>query len=773
VPDEIWQAPGRIRPVWLPFLRHLAATAPDGLERAFARGDQYLNDAGVFFRQYIPGAGSSERAWPLSHVPVILSEDDWADISAGLSQRADLLEAVCADLYGEGRLVRDGLLPARLVAGNPEWLRPMVGVRPRGGHFLNLLAFEIGRNPDGSWFVLGDRTQAPSGAGFALENRLATARVFADFYPKAGVARLAPFFDSFRESMQALQAPEGGRVAILTPGPLNDTYFEHAWVARYLGFMLLEGEDLSVIDGQAHVRTVSGPRPVSVLWRRVDSAFCDPLELDERSAIGTPGMVAAVRAGNLAVLNALGSGVLETRAFLAFLPALAEPLTGAPLRLPNIATWWCGQDAERDWVLAHLDRVSVGAALTQRLPFDAEAAMEPGTAPGVAARIRRSGADLVAQERVTLSTTPAFVDGALMPRPMTLRVFLARRADGGWAVMPGGYARIGRGDDASALAMQRGGSVADVWITGEIGRAAGPPAPPRPIVRMPAGLLPSRAADNLYWLGRYVERAEGTVRTVRAYHLRLAEAGRGTSPMIEAIEVHMQGFGIDPARSVPPALIRDLSSAAACASKVRDRFSVDGWAALSDLQKTAADLSGRIAPGDDCARAMGVLLRKIAGFAGLVHDYMYRFAGWRFLTIGRALESADRVAAQLLAFAGPDAPEGALDLCIELCDSVMTHRRRYAGAATRETVIDLLALDPDNPQGLAFHLASLRAQAELLPRGPSAADDGPMPALVAAAMRAEAGLVTRRPDAVTAEVLLALRAELAAMSDMASARYLG
>jgi uncharacterized alpha-E superfamily protein len=260
---------------------------------------------------------------------------------------------------------------------------------------------------------------------------------------------------------------------------------------------------------------------------------------------------------------------------------------------------------------------------------------------------------------------------------------------------------------------------------------------------------------------------------VRAYHLRLAEAGRGTSPMIEAIEAHMQAFGIDPARTVPPSLLRDLSSAAACASKVRYRFSVVGWAALSDLQKTAADLSGRVAPGDDCARAMGVLLRKIAGFAGLVHDYMYRFAGWRFLTIGRALESADRVAAQLLAFAGPDAPEGALDLCIELCDSVMTHRRRYAGVATRDTVMDLLALDPDNPQGLAFHLASLREQAGLLPRGPSAADEGPMPALVAAAMRAETALVTCRPDQVSPALLAELRADLAAMSDTAALRYLG
>jgi uncharacterized circularly permuted ATP-grasp superfamily protein/uncharacterized alpha-E superfamily protein len=773
VPDEIFEAEGVIRPVWRPFLRHLARMEPGALDRAFARGDQYLNDAGVFFRQYAPSANGTERAWPLSHVPVILSTADWAEIESGLAQRADLLEALCADLYGEGRLVRDGLLPAQVVTGSPEWLRPLVGVKPPGGHFLHLLAFEIGRNPDGTWFVLGDRTQAPSGAGFALENRLATSRVFADFYPGAGVRRLAPFFDTLRDTVQALQGPGGGRAAILSPGPMNDTYFEHTYIARHLGFLLLEGEDLTVVDGRAMVRTIAGPRPLSVLWRRVDSAFCDPLELDETSAIGTPGLVAAVRSGGLTMLNALGTGVLETRALLAFLPALAEPLTGEALRLPNIATWWCGQAAERDWVLAHLDRVTVGSALSNRLPFDADAPSVPGDADGVDARIRAAGADLVAQEHVTLSTTPAFVNGALAPRPMTLRVFLARRADGGWAVMPGGYARIGRSDDASALAMQRGGSVADVWIAGQPdARAPAPPA--RPPERMVAGLLPARAADNLFWLGRYVERAEGIVRVLRAYHLRLAESGRGTSPLIEPIEAHLEGFGIDPSEMVPKVLIRDLDSAAACASKVRDRFSVDGWAALTDLRRTAGQLALTVAPGDDCARAMGVLLRKIAGFAGLVHDYMYRFAGWRFLTLGRALESADRVTGQLLAFADEEAPEGALDLCVELCDSVMSHRRRYTGGTTRWSVIDLLALDADNPQALAFHLATLRDQAARLPQGLPAGHDGggPLSPLLSAAMRAETGLVTRAPGEVTGEVLSALRDDLYVMSDIAASSYL-
>ncbi|CAN0582041.1 unnamed protein product, partial [Ectocarpus sp. 12 AP-2014] len=272
-------------------------------------------DAGVYYRQYSE-SGSTERAWPISHMPVMIGEDEWTHLAEGITQRADLLERVIADLYGDANLVRSGAIPARLVAQNPEWLRPIVGVKPQSGHFLHILAFEIGRSPDGSWFVLGDRTQAPSGAGFALENRMATARVFHDFYARAHVERLAGFFRMFRSSLNDNRHDVEGRVAILTPGQNTDTYFEHSYIARYLGIMLLECEDLKVVDGRLMVRTINGMEPVSVLWRRLDSRFADPLELDEDSALGTPGMVSALRDQGVTMLNCLGSGVLEARALM-------------------------------------------------------------------------------------------------------------------------------------------------------------------------------------------------------------------------------------------------------------------------------------------------------------------------------------------------------------------------------------------------------------------------------------------------------------------------
>ncbi len=469
VADELFDAQGQMRPVWADFIAQLAALTPDEVETRFARGEQYLRDAGVYFRFY-SGGPAQDREWPLSHVPVLIPEQEWAAICDGLTQRAELLEMVMADLYGPGQLVRDGHLPAELVAANPQWLRPLVGVQPRSGHWLHHLAFEIGRSPDGSFLVLGDRAQAPSGSGFALENRMATMRIFSDPFPRAHVHRLAGFFRAFREAMEEMAGDR--RKAILTPGPNNDTYYEHTYIARYLGMTLLEGEDLIVQDGQVMVRTVSGVEPLGLLWRRIDSEFADPLELNEGSQIGTPGLIEALRQGNLSLINALGSGVIEARAFMAFLPRICETLMGEPLRLPNIATWWCGQAAERAHVVADAGRMMIGEALDPALPFaiGANTALggqflggADGQRTDLADWIARNGHRLVGQEAVTLSTTPAWQDGRLVPRPMTIRVLAARTATG-WTFMPGGYARIGKSGDATALAMQAGGSVADVWV---------------------------------------------------------------------------------------------------------------------------------------------------------------------------------------------------------------------------------------------------------------------------------------------------------------------
>ena len=466
--DEMVDRDGRVRAHWQPFLAALAALGPQEVNRRFAAADRHLHDSGVFYRVYEDPAGA-ERPWPLSHVPLLIDAAEWQVLEAGLVERAELLEAVLADAYGPATLVREGRLPAAVIAGNPEFLRPLVGVAPPGGAHLRVYAVDVGRSPDGDWWVLGDRTQAPSGAGYALENRIAISRAMPDVYRELKVQRLAPFFQAFQAELSALNRQDDSRVCVLTPGPMNETYFEHAYLARYLGFLLVEGEDLTVRDDGVFIRTVSGLKRAEVLLRRLDGDFADPLELNARSRLGVPGLVQAVRDGTVVIANSLGSGVVEARALLSFLPALAPAVLGRDLALPNVATWWLGQERARAEAVDRLDEMVIASAFGGELPGHGErrevlgAALEPDERARILEQIAHRGIDFVAKEAVTLSTTPVWRNGRLEPRPFTLRLFLAR-VGGGWRVMPGGFVRVANDADARAVSLQRGGRTGDAWV---------------------------------------------------------------------------------------------------------------------------------------------------------------------------------------------------------------------------------------------------------------------------------------------------------------------
>jgi uncharacterized alpha-E superfamily protein len=410
------------------------------------------------------------------------------------------------------------------------------------------------------------------------------------------------------------------------------------------------------------------------------------------------------------MVNALGVGVLETQALMAFLPAISQVLTGQKLLIPNVATWWCGQAAELAHVRANAQRMMIGPALATRLAF------ETGTPHAIGGQMRGAADDadlhdwltdnaggLVGKELVTLSTTPVYEGGSLVPRPMSLRVFLARTVEG-WQVMPGGFARIGSSPDTTAISMRNGGSVADVWVVSDhkVAPVTMLDPPSAPFVRAMPGPLPSRAADNLFWLGRYVERTEGLLRLTRAYNSRLVEAA--SEPLLATIRARLKVYGVDATKAFPTGLHGTLGSAVYSASQIRDRFSVDGWAALKDMEKSMARIAKTTEPGSDAALVMSVMLRKIAGFSGLVHENMYRAAGWQFLTIGRSLERAAMMTDLLAHVADPKSPPGGYDLAIEVGDSIMVHRQRYAVFTSRESVIDLLALDEANPRSVRFHL---------------------------------------------------------------------
>jgi uncharacterized circularly permuted ATP-grasp superfamily protein/uncharacterized alpha-E superfamily protein len=725
--DELIGDDGLPRPRWIPLLRSLAALGPEELRRRFDKADRHLAEAGVVYRVYGDPAGA-ERPWPLDHLPLVVEESDWAELSAGIVERAELLENILADLYGPGRLVADGHLPAALVAGNQEFLRPLVGVPPLGGHYLHVYAADVSRGPDGRWWVIADRTQAPSGAGYAIENRVALSRALPDQFRDLNVDRLAAFYQRLRKGIATATGRDEPRVALLSPGAANETYFEHAYLARALGFLLVEGGDLTIRDDAVHVRTVEGPIRVDAILRRLDADFADPLELNAQSRLGVPGLVEAVRAGHVLVANALGSGLVEMPALLAFLPALATRMLGRRLALPNLATWWCGDEQARRTVLFGLEHMAILPAFGRSLRSVLDSTGVSGGSLAAEDRRRliaameRRGMDFIGQEPVRLGTTPVFENGRLVPKPFSIRVYAARTPDG-WTVMPGGLGRITDEIHARSISMQRGGRSVDVWVLSArpVEMSVLIPDPEDVEVRRDTGLLPSRAADNLFWLGRYLERAEATLRLVRSLLAASEDAPASGSPAALELAGLLAAwgavpFGLDDPGEIARAALHGetagavpqlLREARRTAGIARDRLSADAFATLSDL---VAHFPREEEPVDDEADMIEAAehgLRTIAAFMGLVHESMYRPAGWRFLKAGMRLERAIAIARFTRRLAHRGAPADCLGRLLDLTDAQPTYRARYLTGPAAKPVIDLVLLDDANPRSVAFQVERL------------------------------------------------------------------
>ncbi|MFK8253456.1 circularly permuted type 2 ATP-grasp protein [Ancylobacter terrae] len=790
--DEMLDADGRPRPHWVPLLAALAEMGHEEVERRFRAADRHLHRSGVFYRVYDDPTGG-ERPWPLSHLPLVIDAEEWRGLARGLIQRAQMLEGVLADLYGAANLVASGGLPAAVVAGSPEFLRPLVGVDPHGGSFLKLYAADLGRGPDGRWWVLSDRTQSPSGAGYALENRLAMSRALPDLTRSLNVVRLAGFFHEMRASLTKLDRSGEGRVGLLTPGPLNETYFEHAYLSRYLGFVLVEGEDLTVRDNTVYVRTIAGLKRADVLLRRLDSNFADPLELNGRSRLGVPGLVQAVRAGGVAVVNALGSGVVEAPALLGFLPRIGRQVLGVEPMLPNIATWWCGQAAEREQVLASLDDLVLSSAFRRSLPGLMEdgpligADLEPAQRALLEATIRTRGVDIIGQEAVKLSTMPVWRDGRLEARPFILRIFLAATEEG-WKVMPGGFCRVSDSLDARAVTMQDGGRSADVWVLGEgpVEQTSLLPAPGRVDVRRQTGPLPSRAADNFFWLGRYVERAEATARLTRTLVGRLSASQAGGGSTVHQLFSLLDSWGAVPTtqggrphpprhvvaaltrRDLPGSLPHLMDAAQRTASVIRDRLAPDAWRTLADILVLMDEpLSSASAEPDAYERA-DRLLRALAAFSGLASENMNRLSGWRFLDLGRRIERGIATCRFAGLLGRGEASAGALDVLLELCDSQITYRSRYVMVESRAPVLDLVLLDPVNPRSLAFQIDRIMEHLDALPGHHG---DEPPPPEERLAARLAAGMKAFEANEFDDERLRKIAAQLMELSNDIAERY--
>ncbi|MFP4542449.1 MAG: circularly permuted type 2 ATP-grasp protein, partial [Opitutales bacterium] len=668
--DELLDEQQQPRPTWCDLLASLGELGAEGVEQREEQLRRIIQDNGITYNVY-GDTSKAARPWTMDIVPRLLEHAECEFLEAGLGQRAQLFNLILQDVYGPQRLLKEGLLPPMVILGNPRFLRPCHRLLPEKVAHLHLFASDLARAPDGHWWVVNDRLDAASGLGYTLENRIISSRVLPEIFHRYGVRRLQPFLQRLTDSYERLAPKPLGEplVVFLTPGPANETYFDQSYLARLLGFPLVEGADLTVRSNRVYLKTIAGMEPVDVIIRRLDSEWIDPLELRSDSLLGVPGLLGAVRAGNVTVSNAPGSGVLETAALPAFLPHLCRHFLGEDLRLPSVASWWCGQPRERDYVLAHLATLNIKPTFPSRAKKDYHGpSLSAAEREALRAAIRAAPEYFCAQETVAQSTSPVFDGGRLEPRHSLLRTYLIP-SEGRFRMMPGGLARIARTSHSRSVSMQAGGESKDTWVL----RGPDPSDDQGPVLasegpvelRRDTDNLPSRTADNLFWLGRYIERTESLARVLRCVLRSLQEElgsrfHLGVLPIIgsflneeqerrlrvaseDAIDLRLANRYLDH-------MVHDLDCLGSLAQNfthlrristaVKERLSLDAWALLRAGVEGAAPIARRADAYVDDPRLHQIenILTALAGFSGMVSENMTRGPSWTFLEVGRRIE---------------------------------------------------------------------------------------------------------------------------------------
>jgi len=749
--DELIDAAGGINPHWQPLLQALAALDPATRALRIEQLNARVRETGIAHDLFSDPA-SAAQPWRVDMAPLMIAPQEWRHLERALIQRARLFEGILRDLYGPQQLLASGAIPHELVFSDPSFLRPCHGLHPAGG-FIQFFAADLARGPDGRWRVIDTHTETPAGLGYALANRMVHTNIAGDIFGACKALRLAPFFQQLQTALARRANRADPTIALLTPGPRHNDFFSHAYLARYLGMLLVEGGDLRASGDRVSLKTLHGLMPIDLIVRCIAGDAADPLELDSSAFAGPVGLLRPVRKYPDLVANALGSALAENRGLSAYLPKLASVLFGEDLLIPDGPRWWLGDAQSREHVLANLEHMVIRPAHegTAR-PGRAIAGLDPmRLAPAERAtlleEIEVRGASLVAEEKVGFGTTPSLTPGGLVPKPYAVRLFVTATANG-FAALPGGLAMTVDPERTVALSAPDGES-RDVWVMSDTA-----PAPHislwRPTieaahVQRAANDLPSRAADNLFWLGRYTERADWTMRALRICLSRLQEDNaprqelRASRIALETLLSQDDGKIPEPWQPTDAKLIEQLAhnlmtsadwyyslpktldNIHHVASITRDRLSLEAWRTLNDFYASRRWRAGAmpVAIGDSL-RLLDDGLRVLAAFHGLTHENMTRNYGWSFLDMGRRLSRAGNLGELLLGIfgkAGPaDEETGSLLFVLELADSFITYRSRYRLAPMLPLVLDLLLIDEANPRSIAFQLAALTRHIDSLPQ---------------------------------------------------------
>lgn len=732
--DEMATAKGMERETWDALRETLNSLKPDEFQHRWDLARRLLRENGVTFNVY-GGDEWDQRQWALDPFPLLICASQWSKVERGLEQRTRLLSRLIEDVYGAQRCLKESWLPVDLVYGHPGFQRPCHGLSVPTECRLLLHSVDLVRNPDGNFMVLRDRAETPGGAGYALENRLALRRVMPEFFEGRGVREFSSFFSQLRNTLIELGQRRSAQpsVVFLTPGILSQTYFEQAYLAQYLGFPLVQGDDLTVRNNRVYRKLLGGLEPVDVIIKRLRDGYCDPLELRSDSVLGIPGLVQAVRAGNVVVTNSIGSGWVDTPALQVYLPDLCRKLLDEELILPGVPTWWCGEPKSLEFVLDNLSTLVVkpvfGTTFGEAVFMPTASAEERKSA---IEKLKNNPAGFVAQEQLRASTTPCISRDGLEPRATLLRSFVALTGEG-YRVMPGALTLASAQTGSIVASLETGAFSKDTWILDDsLSLSDVQTATARQSAKLSRGGvdIASRVADNLFWLGRYLERGEGLCRLLRCIAGNL-DFRTKSSPQLGYLH-HLVNPRWRPAQDESEAVKRRvlnllkkpsqadglspcLDSIRRLTGVVRDRLTNDSWRLSNRLLELASEKPDAL---PDVQLHLDDLLMTFSAFSGLLAENTSRTFGWRFLEMGRRLERAIAMVGFLRrAFSCKlELPqEQILEVLLEVADAGRTYRRRYPHGLQVAPVIDLLLADDSNPRSVLYQLLQIEDHLGELP----------------------------------------------------------
>jgi len=727
---EMFSPTGELRPHWQTLVEDFNRREKSSFALENERVKRMRHEDGATINPY-DNLQEQTTAWALDLIPFPLSAVEWDEIETGLQQRATLLESILTDMYGPQELLKDGRIPAELVFNNPNFLHACHTVQPSGNRYLTFYAADIYRDSDGHFRVLQDYGANPAGIGYALENRIVLSRVFGDLYHNTQIRRLAPFFKEFHHALinRASLRKDDPRTVLFSPGPDNNLYFEHALLSRYLGYPLVEGQDLTVRDGKLFLKKLNGLEPVEAIFRHIDDLHSDPFALRRETSKGVAGLIQACREQNIDIVNPIGSGFINTPALQPFLSDLCQHILTDDLKLQSHPSRWCGNEEGLNYYMDNVNRAIISPAM-ECSPL--------GHSTELDTLVKSRPADFMVSAPLMPSSAPTWNDQGIINHYVKLRIF-ACATDNGFSVMPGGLAIVSNDVNTLITGNPERQQSKDIWVLSD--------EPVKPVSMIDSlsiipefkrsSDLPSRVADNLLWLGRYLERAEGQIRILRPVYQRLTSEDRpedipelpflldivqtkdiiagpskpGTDgPIYFELFHHLHEalFRRDKTGSV----IAILKRVQETARNVRDRLSVDSFRVINRLE----DFSEMQA--NDPLDLLDKTLFTLSGFSGLAMESMTRGLGWRFMDMGRRIERAINQSA-LIRIAYPlicDSSPTRLQALLEASDSLMTYRSRYRSAFQLSPVLDLLIADESNPKSLAFQLTQLVEHIEQMPQ---------------------------------------------------------